>query len=186
MESLVECLQRIKNGNVDEFEKIEAQMKPALGKYTRLMYKDEQEDIYEEFRLALWEAIVKMEYCETDGQAITYLLNAIRNRFYELYRSSCKKNDHECFVVEEILLDRTWDGNDDFENVLFVEDMRRFLKKYKGLKLQFFSYMVLNGWGDSEIAQFLKISRQYVNRLRKQLQKDLKEYMNIKGMKDEK
>ena len=47
-------------------------MAPLINKYTRLLYKDEKEDINSELILALWEAVLKMKYYEDDGKCLVY------------------------------------------------------------------------------------------------------------------
>lgn len=44
--------------NKNDFEKLINMMTPLINKYTRLLYKDEKEDINSELILALWERII--------------------------------------------------------------------------------------------------------------------------------
>ena len=53
-------LQNVKK-NKNDFEKLINMMTPLINKYTRLLYKDEKEDINSELILALWEAVLKMK-----------------------------------------------------------------------------------------------------------------------------
>ena len=48
-------------------------MKPLINKYTKLLYKDEKEDVYSEMVLALWEAVMKMEYYNEDSECTVFL-----------------------------------------------------------------------------------------------------------------
>ncbi len=79
-------------------------MEPLICKYMRVLYKDENEDVRSELVLALWEAITKIKYVENEGQCVTYLTNALRNKFYELYRNSRKEHDNY-FSSEMTMLD---------------------------------------------------------------------------------
>lgn len=47
-------------------------MKPLINKYTKLLYKDEKEDVYSEMVLALWEAVMKMEYYNEDSECTVF------------------------------------------------------------------------------------------------------------------
>lgn len=91
MSSFIDTINNIKDGNIDDFEKIILKMKPTLKKYTNYMFKEEKEDTYAELTLALWESVVKIDYYNTEGEIVNFLHTAIRNRFYELYRKSRKK-----------------------------------------------------------------------------------------------
>lgn len=73
-------LQNVKK-NKNDFEKLINMMTPLINKYTRLLYKDEKEDINSELILALWEAVLKMKYYEDDGKCLVYLSNAIKINF---------------------------------------------------------------------------------------------------------
>ena len=176
MANLIETIKNIKEGKPDEFKVIELKMKPTLTKYTNYMYKDEKEDIYAELILALWESITKIEHYDNEGKIINYLYTAIRNKFFELYRTSRKKNDNEYSIEDNMLSDVTSADFDDFNQLIFLEDMRQFINRFSGSKKSVYICIIIEGLSDTEISQRLSLSRQYTNRLRKQLLKDLKNY----------
>ena len=66
--SIIQEIQTDKN----TFTKLAVKMEPLIKKYVRLLYKDEKEDVRSEMMLALWEAVIKMEYCEKEGECIAY------------------------------------------------------------------------------------------------------------------
>ena len=176
MADFVETINKIKEGNLDEFKIIELKMKPILTKYTNYMYKDEKEDIYAELVLALWESITKIEYYSNEGKVVNYLHTAIKNKFYELYRTSRKKNDNECIADDDALLNIVSNSEKDFSQVIFQEDMTQFLDRFSGTKKMVYICIIIEDLSDTEISHRLSISRQYTNRLRRQLRKDLKAY----------
>ena len=65
-----------------------------INKYVRLLYKDEKEDAYAELVAALWEAICNIEHYDNDGQVTNYLIRALRNKFFEMYRISKRFHDN--------------------------------------------------------------------------------------------
>lgn len=176
MADLIETINRIKGGNLDEFKTIELRMKPTLIKYTNYMYKDEKEDIYAELILALWESITRIEYYNNEGKIINYFHTAIKNKFFEIYRTSRKKSDNECSFDNDALLNITGQSEDVFNQIVFWEDMRDFLRLFSGKKKLVYICIIVEGLSDTEISQRLSLSRQYTNRLRKQLRKDLEAY----------
>lgn len=68
MGEICELIDKIKR-NKEDFYLIVERFSPLINKYTKLLYKDEKEDVYEELVTALWEAIQKMMFYENDGQA---------------------------------------------------------------------------------------------------------------------
>lgn len=176
MANFIETIKNIKEGKLDEFKIIELKMEPTLTKYTNYMYKDEKEDIYAELILALWEAITKIEHYDNEGSIINYLYTAIKNKFFELYRTSRKKNDNEYSIEDSKLSDVISSDSVDFNQLIFLEDMRRFINHFSGNKKSVYICIIIEGLSDTEISQRLSLSRQYTNRLRKQLLKDLKNY----------
>ncbi|MCI9435724.1 MAG: sigma-70 family RNA polymerase sigma factor [Lachnospiraceae bacterium] len=94
MREWCKLLKDIKN-NKDEFAKLIEYMNPLINKYVRLLYKDEAEDIREELILALWESVLKINYCNNDGECFSYINNALKNKFLELYRKSKKRHDFQ-------------------------------------------------------------------------------------------
>ena len=87
----------------DNFYLILERMKPLIDKYCRILYKDESDDTRAELSLSLWEAIQKISIYENDAQIVTYLKNAVTNRFHELYRKSCKRDNYETPLEDELL-----------------------------------------------------------------------------------
>ena len=149
-------------------------MEPLIKKYMRLLYKDEKEDVHSEMILALWEAVTKIEYCEKEGECLAFLCTALKNRFYELYRKSRKEHDNV------LLLENNDDINiyriehvEDLENVVFDVDVELFLSEYTETKREIFRRIILENKSDAEIAKIFSVTRQYINRLRKELYKEM-------------
>lgn len=76
----------VKKGNIDEFLNILKLFEPAINKYTNKMYLDDKEDVHSELVLALLEATLKINYCNEEGQCIVFLSNALKFKFYEIYK----------------------------------------------------------------------------------------------------
>lgn len=143
-------------------------MDPLINKYIRLLYKDDKEDIRAEMYLALWEAVVKISYYESDGQIINFLNTSLRNRFLELYKSSKQHYAHEIYVdeMEDLGVDNSF-HEDGFNDVIIKEDCNNFIEKYYGTKKRIVYMMLIESLTDSEIAQKMQMSRQYINRIRR-------------------
>lgn len=158
----------------EKFYLIIDKMDPLVKRYIRSLYKDEREDVKAELTLALWEAVCNIKIIESDGQVVKYFSTAIRNRFFELYRNSRKYHDNETLTYDEV------DSKDiaciekQYSQLLVKEDIRKFLEKYRGVKKDIYYLMLYKNLSDSEIADALKLSRQYVHRMRKNLREEMK------------
>ncbi len=176
--SLIQKIHTDKNA----FEQLINKMAPLIDKYTRLLYKDEKEDVRSEMMLALWESVTKISYCEKDGECLAYLSTALRNRFYDLYRKSRKQHDHQMLIENDSVFDIIKDeSRKDLEDVIFNIDIEAFLKRYIGKKREIFKVIILENKLDTEIAGIFCVTRQYVNRLRRELYQELKEKQFFKG-----
>lgn len=162
--------------NKENFAKLLEYMNPLINKYVRLLYKDESEDMRAELMLALWESILKMNYYNNDGECVTYINNALRNKFLELYRKSKKLHDYQSTVELEEIPENTDSKilNTEFSDVIFREDINRLLGHVNERKKQLSFQILLEDKSDAEIAKNFNISRQYVNRERKKLYTKLK------------
>lgn len=165
----------------EQFQQLVERMEPIINKYIKLLYKDDNEDIRSELTLSLWEAVLKLKYVNNDGQCITFLCNALRNKFYELYRNSKKIHDNQydsdTIIMENIPFEET-----EYHDVITKTDMEKYLKKYTGLKHQIYTTILFDCLSDYEIANKYNVSRQYVHRLRKLLYSELQEkYLKIKA-----
>lgn len=61
---------------------------PLVNSYCRKLFFLEFDDAKQELSLAIVESVRNIPYCETDGQCITYISNAIKFKYCFL----CKKN----------------------------------------------------------------------------------------------
>ncbi len=154
-------------------------MEPLICKYMRVLYKDENEDVRSELVLALWEAITKIKYVENEGQCVTYLTNALRNKFYELYRNSRKEHDNY-FSSEMTMLDTEMFEENEYDDLIVKSDLDKYLEEYTGMRHEIYKSILFENLSDHEIAKKYDVTRQYVNRLKKQLYLDLrKRYFEI-------
>ena len=64
----------------------------------------------------------------------------------------------------------------EFSDIVFREDIKQLLKQVNKRKKQLFLQILLEDKSDAEIAKEFNISRQYVNRVKKELYINLKKY----------
>ena len=148
-------------------------MEPLIKKYTRLLYRDEREDVYQEFILSLLEAVNNIEYYETEGKCIYYLSKAIKNKFFELYRKSRNINDHET-VLEDLQLKNQIIYSKEYENIIF-DNYVEYLLKYENNKTKsILRASILFGISDIELSKKYNVSRQYIYKIRQKYYKKAK------------
>lgn len=154
------------------FDLIADRMMPSIRKYMGKLYKDDAEDVKQEMLIALWMAVIKMDYCKNDWQIIKYLNSALRMRFLELYRES---RDYHDYVVTT---DMNTEGKDlalfscddvEISKAIITYDIESYIVTCPETKKRILRMIVFDELPDSEIADKLSISRQYVNRVRREL-----------------
>ena len=83
-DELAKTIKSIKEGEKEEFEKIIDKLNPIITKYVRAIYDGDKEDIREEYILALWVAVNKIQYVNSDGECLKYLHTSIKNKFPQI------------------------------------------------------------------------------------------------------
>lgn len=173
---LINLITEYRRGDDTQFSLIIEKFKPVIDKYSLRLYKDEREDTASELVLALLEAVQKIKYYYNEGQCVTFLTKALEHRFFELYRKSRKKFDHE----QPFELD--FDFCDNFSaygDAEVMEDLKRLLSDYSAKKQNIIAALFIEGKRNSEVAAEYKISRQYVHRLKNKVRHELKhKYLN--------
>lgn len=175
MGELGRLLQQVKKDK-EKFSMVIDKMEPLISRYTRLLYKDEKEDMRSELVLALWEAVLRLEYIENDGSCAVYLSNALRNKFLELYRKSRKQHDNQSVMEMEVLEIMVIGEEEKISQFLLEEDLKHLVEDFKTLKKQICYSIMFEQLSDAEIAGKYQISRQYSNRVRREF------YLKVKQM----
>lgn len=149
----------------EKFHLIMDKFQPLINKYTRLLYRDEKEDIYAEFAVALWEAVLNITFYDNDGQVVNYIVTALRNKYLELYRISRRHHDNMVSMDKnEIETATALDSS--YEDILIQESMNKICNTLKGNKKEIFKLVFIEGLSDMEVAHQLQVSRQYVHRIK--------------------
>ena len=117
----------------EQFGLLLHRFQPLIRKYTKALYKDEEEDMYAEFTAALWEAVCNITFYNDEGQVVKYLVTALRNRYFELYRKSQMYNDHTIGIEEQELEEKRSENNA-FDDMLINEELQRISARLKGKK----------------------------------------------------
>ena len=173
MVEITELIEEIKEDK-NKFTLLLQRFDPLIKKYTRLLYKDEEEEMYAEFTAALWEAVCNIQFYNSDGQIVRYLSTAIKNKYFELYKKSRKHNDN-IINMEDKELEYKKSLDNSYDEIEIAEGINKIKSQLVGKKRQIFELVFLKEYSDAEVASELNISRQYVHRIRKVLCAMIKE-----------
>jgi DNA-directed RNA polymerase specialized sigma24 family protein len=165
MREFVLLIDKIKEDN-NNFILLIEKMEPLIKKYMHLLYKDNPEDIRAELLLALWEAVLNIQYYENDGQVVKFLCTALRNRYLELYKKSRRIHDNELIGEENFEM---YEKSKEYEtdDIIFKEDLMSKINTYQGIKKEILYKIFIENLSDKEISKQLNLSRQYINRVRR-------------------
>ena len=128
----------------------------------------EYEDAVQELNEALIMAVVSIDVCNAEGQSIAYLVKGIKLKFYELRRKSIVEYEYRMHS-EQIDV-----NTDDYSEIEWKLELKKLKDKSSPMECHIIDGMV---WeiSDVELADLLHVSRQYINRKRRQLMKRLKD-----------
>jgi RNA polymerase sigma factor (sigma-70 family) len=157
--------------NKKALEEIILEMQPLIRKYVRKLFFMEKEDASQELYIALIEAINHIKKYDNEVMCLSYLCKSIINKYNYL----CKKN-----IKENALIDNFSELNEDIihdftENYNYIElniFLDQFVENLNHKQRQIVNYF-LKELSDTEISLKLGVSRQYVNRVRRQLRKEI-------------
>lgn len=169
LNGLIEDFQK---GDTNQFLLIAEKFNPVIKKYARRLYKDSKEDTISELTLSLLEAVHKIRYLDNEKQCSKFLITALNNRFYELYRISKGKYDHE---LQSDIFYEDYSFCYEFNEVEVKEDLQRYLSDYSSKQREILISILIKGKTNTEVALEFHVSRQYTNRIKNKLCKEMKE-----------
>lgn len=173
MENTISLLihQYLETGNEQYFEELVNRFQPLLKTYANKLYYLEKEDCLQDLTLALYEAILKMSNTENEYACISYIKKAVVHKFCKLYYASVEaQKSQENMVYPEFYQNQDLRSEQDVENCIYRIDLDNYLKSKKILERSIIS-LILDGYNDEEIGQKLGYTRQYINRIKKQVLK---------------
>lgn len=138
-------------------------LNPLIRSYTKKMFFLEKEDAQQEIVIAIIEAVKGIVKCENDGQCLSYINNAVKFKFAHLCKQNIKKKENESTDEMDLNQVAYFEKYADAEMECDIQMKKNFMtKKQKDI----LNYLLLE-YSDKEISDRLGISRQYVNRIKK-------------------
>ncbi len=172
-------IESCKEGEEEVFLILVEKFMPLIKKYTRLLYKDDAEDVKQEMLMALWEASQKIEKYDNEGECTNYFSNALRCRFLELYRKSRKVNDNAIDADDSVMESEQSADHMNYSFINLRQDILFLLNDCREPVREMCMKMAFDELSDAEIAKKFNVSRQYSNRIRRNLRSKLREYLEV-------
>ena len=144
MKTLTELIQNYQNGIPNSDSEILKRMEPLVKGYASRIHCMEREDSIQELYLTLLKTLPYLSSSSSEGECIRYMQTSVENR----YRSLCRS----CLSEPE-------------------KDVTAYINSYPSDSVQrkILSMYFYQDKSDAQIARKLKLSRQYVNRMKKKL-----------------
>ena len=137
---------------------------PLIKKYSRKLFFLEREDAEQEIIIAIIEAVKRMKVYDSEGECISYINNAVLYKYYSLCKSSIKEQKIEVLEIDNAFLPYIENYEDVNTYIDLSISMENLSNKYKDIVI-----LLLKGCSDSEIAEDLGVTRQYINRIKKNI-----------------
>lgn len=162
-------------GNQDTLIALIDCMAPIINKYSKNAYFMEYDDAQQEYKLAIIEAVIKMKKYDRCGACVVYITNAVKNRFYELNRRNNDLKNEQSSELQDLEQD-IQKNVDPYCELEFKMDVWKLTKCSSQIQEKIKYYFILEDLTDAEIAERLNVSRQYVNKCKKEIFNKLVNY----------
>jgi len=158
--------QKAKEGNQTAMLQIIEKFKPLIIKYSKKLFFMTFEDASQELIISLIEAIYKMEHLYNEEGIKSYIHKSVTHKYCYLCKQNIKMNVYDNGDIEDFNIVA---NEPSFENDSIMKiEIQIAMENLSDVKQKILR-LLLQGYSDTEIAKLLKISRQYVNRVKKEI-----------------
>ena len=140
-------------------------MEPLVKGYASRIHCMEREDSIQELYLTLLKTLSYLSSSSSEGECIRYMQTSVENRYRSLCRSCLSEPEKDDFDSCSVSLQ----APDSFDDTYY--DVTAYINSYPSDSVQrkILSMYFYQDKSDAQIARKLKLSRQYVNRMKKKL-----------------
>ena len=165
MEALISLIQKYNEGQTDACDEILRRMSPLVRKYAGKIHCMEYEDALQELYIAVIESLKYLNPEHSEGKCVKYMETAVINRYYALCKRYLSMPETEDIENSAASLSAPSAYDESYLDITaYIQTLPEAGNKREILSLYFYENLE-----DKEIAEHLGISRQYVNRIKKQL-----------------
>lgn len=154
-------------------------LNPLIKSYAKKMFFLEKEDAQQEIVIAIIEAVKGISTCENDGQCLAYITNAVKFKFSHLCKKNIKQQAIESINEKDLCQAAYYEKYEDVEMRYDIHVKKQSMTRNQKDILKY----ILLGYSDREISDKLGISRQYINRIKKNCLKFSTYDMHVKNLK---
>ncbi|MDO4338241.1 MAG: sigma-70 family RNA polymerase sigma factor [Eubacteriales bacterium] len=164
METILSLIEKYQSGSAEASAQILEQMTPLVKKYAAQIHCMEYEDALQELYIALLESLPYLNTNRKEGKCVNYMKATVVNRYYALCKQHLSVPTIEDLEASSSTLqappafDETYYDVVSYINTLPNDSIKKILCMY-----------FYEDKSDTEIAEKLQVSRQYVNRVKKKL-----------------
>lgn len=162
MESLCNLIQHIKETDTG-WELLFKQLQPLIRKSAKKLFFLEYEDAEQEICLAVFSAVQTISHYNSDGECLKYIANGIHFACSALFSKSSPRLP--TVPLEDYLSSRQSSMDSCLSDIEYFSEISKRFAAASPRKKEIIIYL-LQGYKDSEIAARLKISRQYVSKVK--------------------
>lgn len=178
-EHISEMISNYKKGDTTVSEQLWIQLLPLIKKYAGKSYFMEYEDAYQEYSLTLLEALNKIQKYDNDGQCLKYIAICMKNKFCYLYKNYCNTVANETKNDTILIKKDESDFPDSYNDIVLLANINEFVMKLSSKTKQTIANLsIVHQKSDIEIASYLGVSRQYINKIRREIYQRLSVYLN--------
>lgn len=165
METIISLIQKQRAGDVQAAQEICRRMSPLLKKYAARLYCMEYDDAMQELYIALLETFPYLDPAKTEAECLNYIQTTVHNRYCFLCRGCLSVPQSESIEDSIDTLSAPSSFDESYYDICnYIKTLPEKRMRRQIMSLFFFQYKT-----DSEIAEILHVSRQYVNRIKKQM-----------------
>jgi hypothetical protein len=146
-------------------EEIVQRMQPIMKKYVRKIYCIEKEEARQDLLLELIEAVNRIKRIDSESACVSYLASSIYYKYLYICKVNLSKGEKEELEDSFQLVSY---HEKSYNDTIFYTDLYRKLDLIATKKKKIIEYLLL-GYSDSEIALMSDVSRQYINRIKKEV-----------------
>lgn len=173
--SLLELITKCKAGDEKSLEELCVKFAPLLKRYSYLLHS---EDAYDELALTLIQCVYTMPIHKAnfkmDQYILSYIKSSIVNKFNHLCSFNQKYTGIEYISIDEKSLDIPVSNKTDIDNYFLLCDLKQLLTKEE----YFIIYLKYMGYTDLNVAKYLCVTRQAINKRLHKLKIKLQEYFS--------
>lgn len=165
MKSLTDLIYEYENGCPDANGEILKRMEPLVKGYASRIHCMERDDSIQELYLTLLNTLPYLSSSSSEGECVKYMQTAVENRYRSLCRNCLSEPEKDNFDSCSVSLQ----APDSFDNSYY--DVVAYIKSFPAdsIPRKILSMYFYQDKSDTQIAQKLNLSRQYVNRIKKKL-----------------